>query len=73
MNDILKLKRLEKGLSAAKLAAEAGSREMRVFAFERGRYPPHRDEAIRIAVVLGTDPAELWPELFTGGAADDNG
>ena len=64
MNRSLKLKRQAAGLSAAQLAELAGSKEMRIFAFERDRYPPRRDEAVRIAAALNAEAFELWPDLF---------
>lgn len=67
MNMILRFRRRAAGLSAAELATRAGSKEMRVFAFERERYPPRRDEALRIAAVLGADAWEIWPDLFNNG------
>ena len=58
--------RRKAGLSAAVLAEVAGTDEMRVFAFERGRYKPHPDEADRIARVLGQPVETLFPDLKGG-------
>ena len=66
MNTTLKHKRQAAGLSAADLAEQAGTKEMRIVAFERERYPPRRDEALRIAAALGADAWEIWPDLFGG-------
>ncbi len=60
--------RKRSGLSAVALAESAGSNEVRIFAFERGRYQPHRDEAMRISAALNTAPEILFPEMFKGPA-----
>ena len=51
------------GLTAAALAEKANTFEMRIYAFERRRYPPRQDEARRIAEVLGADPDELFRSI----------
>lgn len=50
------------GLTAYQLAQAAGSREPRIFAFERERYRPRTDEAQRIAVALGREVEDLFPD-----------
>lgn len=69
MNRTLTTLRKSRGKSAAALAEQAGSKEMRIYAFERDRYPPRRDEAIRIAAALGAEAWQIWPELFGQGDA----
>ena len=69
MNQTLILARKNRGLSAAATAEQAGTLEMRIYAFERERHRPRKDEALRIAAVLGVDPWELWPELFGEGVS----
>ena len=64
MNRLLTNARKTHGLSAAGLAELTGSKEMRIYAFERDRYPPRKDEALRIAAALGVEAFELWPDLF---------
>ena len=59
----LKELRLAAGLSAAALADKASTFEMRIYAFERRRYPPRPAEAKRIAKALNADPAALFPNL----------
>jgi DNA-binding XRE family transcriptional regulator len=49
------------GLSAFKLATLAGTREPRIYSFERDRYRPRTDEAQRIAGVLGVAVSDLFP------------
>jgi transcriptional regulator with XRE-family HTH domain len=66
----LKHARKAAGLSAAKLADLAGTREMRVYAFERERHRPRAEEAQRIAEVLHCDVRELFPNVI-GGAGND--
>ena len=52
------------GLTAYELAKQAGTREPRIYAFERERYRPTFAEAERIADVLHIDEAELFPDGF---------
>lgn len=63
MNELLKKKRLEAGMSALRLAQLSDSQEMRIYNFERGRFLPRPDEALRISGVLGADPRKLFPGL----------
>ena len=64
MNELLKRKRLEAGISALRLAQLSGSQEMRIYNFERGRFLPHKDEAIQISAALACNPRELFPVMF---------
>ena len=57
----LRKARKEAGLTAIRLAELAHSAEQRVFHIERGRYRPKPDEAERIAAVLNSTVAELFP------------
>jgi ribosome-binding protein aMBF1 (putative translation factor) len=56
--------RRKAGLSAFGLATAAGTREPRIFAFERQRYRPTADEGRRIAEALNDEPARLFPDGF---------
>ena len=56
--------RLAAGLTAWELAQAARTREPRIYAFERERYRPRADEAQRIAVALGHEVEDLFPEGF---------
>lgn len=48
----MKKKRLELGLTAARLAELAGTQEMRVYFLERDRFLPKVPEAVRLAGAL---------------------
>ena len=61
IHSILKLKRMNAGLTACDLAALADTAEMRVYQMERGRFRPRPDEAEKLARVLGMDATELFP------------
>ena len=60
----LHIARHRAGLTAFELAQAAGTREPRIFAFERARFRPRFDEAERIAKALNDDPARLFPDGF---------
>lgn len=60
---VLKALRQAAGLTAAGLADIAGSREMRIYAFERRRHRPHPDEARRIAQALDSKVEVLFPDM----------
>ena len=62
--DHLKTARRAMGLTALQLGEHAGIKEQKVFAVERGRYLPTRDEATRWAGVLGMAPAKAFPAIF---------
>jgi transcriptional regulator with XRE-family HTH domain len=59
----LKSRRMARGMTALQLALAAGSNETRVFALERGRCHPSRDEAEAIGRALGVKPETIFPEL----------
>lgn len=61
----LRQARIEAGLTAFALAERAASKEGRIYAFERGRHRPKRDEAIRISAALGKRAKDLFPDVFT--------
>ncbi len=69
MNSLMKQKRRERGVSAAESAEQAGTTEMRWYAFERERYRPKPQEAYAIAEVLGCTAEELFPGMFPTKAA----
>jgi len=56
-------------LTAYQLATAAGTREPRIYAFERNRHRPRFDEARQIAEVLQTTPEELFPGGVQAGGA----
>lgn len=60
----LKTARKRAGLTALALGQAAGVNELRLYQLERGRFPPHRDEAERLAAALGMKPEKLFPALF---------
>ncbi len=57
-------KRRAAGWTAMQLAKAAGTFEPRIYAFERDRFSPHFDEALRIANALGVPVAELFPRVI---------
>ena len=57
-------RRKAKGLSALDLALDAGTSEMRIYAIERGRCTPGRDEAEALARALGMKSETLFPDVF---------
>jgi transcriptional regulator with XRE-family HTH domain len=59
----LKARRLAHGMTALKLALATGSTEGRLYALERGRGNPSRDEAEAIGRALGVKPETVFPEL----------
>jgi len=59
----LKSRRMARGMTALQLALAAGSNETRIFALERGRCNPSRDEAEAIGRALGVRADSLFPEL----------
>lgn len=59
----LKNRRKARGMTGLALALAAGSNETRVFALERGRASPSRDEAEAISRALGVKPETIFPEL----------
>ena len=59
----LKARRLAHGMTALKLALATGSTEGRLYALERGRGNPSRDEAEAIGRALGVRADSLFPEL----------
>lgn len=63
MNELLKNKLQEAGMTNAQLAQSSGIDEMRIYNFKRGRFLPNVDEAHKIGAVLHTDPRELFPDL----------
>ena len=65
--NMLREARRAAGLTAYQLAQAAGSREQRIYAFERDRYRPGPEEARRLAVALGADVVEMFPDVFKGG------
>jgi len=69
MNRLMKQKRRERGFSAAETAEQAGTTEMRIYAFERDRFRPKVQEAHAIAAVLGCTAEELFPGMFPTPAA----
>lgn len=60
MNE-LKKARVAAGLTAYALAKKADTLESRIYAYERQRFHPKRDEALRIAKALGASVEELFP------------
>lgn len=58
----LREQRVKAGLSAFRLAVEAGSSEIRVFHIERDRYRPRRTEAEGFARVLKKSVSMLFPD-----------
>jgi len=61
----LSYRRKSKGLSALALALAAGTSEMRIYAIERGRATPRREEAAALARALGAPVDTLFPDLVT--------
>ena len=59
----LKARRLAHGMTALKLALATGSTEGRLYALERGRGNPSREEAEAIGRALGVNPETVFPEL----------
>ncbi len=59
----LKARRLAHGMTALKLALATGSTEGRLYALERGRGNPSREEAEAIGRALGVKPETVFPEL----------
>ena len=49
-------------MTALELGQRAGINEMRVYQLERGRFPPHPDEAAALSRVLGVKVETLFPE-----------
>ena len=64
MTNSLKAARVAAGMTAFALANAAGTREPRIYSFERERYNPSLSEAKAIAKVLCLNPAELFPRVF---------
>lgn len=60
----LRQARTKAGLTAFALAERTASKEGRIYAFERGRHRPRRDEALRISAVLGERAEDLFPDVF---------
>lgn len=48
------------GLTQAELAEQAGVSYQEISHYEHGRRKPPIDRALRIAAILGEDPAKLW-------------
>jgi transcriptional regulator with XRE-family HTH domain len=63
----LRQARMKARLTAFALAERAESKEGRIYAFERGRHRPKRDEALRISAVLGERADDLFPDVFQEG------
>jgi transcriptional regulator with XRE-family HTH domain len=61
--DELKNRRMARGFTALRLALESGSNETRIFALERGRGNPSREEAESIGRALAVKPETIFPEL----------
>ena len=59
----LKNRRRQRGFTALTLAMATGTNETRVYALERGRSAPSREEAESIGRALGVKPDTLFPEL----------
>jgi len=54
-------RRNKAGLTAYAIAQQIGTNETRVYAIERGRYRPKKDEAARIAKALGCAVVDIFP------------
>lgn len=65
--DELRDARKAAGLTALEVAESIGVREHAVYATERGRRTPSREEAIGWALALHTPAERLFPELFSEG------
>lgn len=64
--DHLRNVRRARGLTALAVAEAVGIREDAVYATERGRRRPTRDEAIAWALAIRMSPEACFPEVFTG-------
>lgn len=62
--DHLKNARRAAGLTALRLSELSGIAEQKIYAVERGRYRPRRDEALTWAAALAMPPETAFPELF---------
>ena len=51
------------GLTALDLGERSGIGEEKVYAVERGRYRPTREEAVRWAAALGVPVESAFPEI----------
>ena len=64
----LRLARRAKNWTALELAEQVGVTEDQVYFYERGRYKPTREVALRYASALGMAAEVAFPEIFTGAA-----
>lgn len=64
MKQDLRALRMKAGMTALEVGRRARIAELRVYALERNRFPPHPDEAERLGRVLEFDPRALWPNVF---------
>ena len=60
----LRMARRARYWTALELAERVGCTEDQIYFYERGRYKPTREAALRIASALGMNPEEAFPELF---------
>ena len=59
----LKEMRNRAGQTALHLGRATGINELRIYQLERGRFPPHRAEAQRLARALGVRVSDIFPKV----------
>jgi len=67
MRGYLKEARRALSMTALDLAKIVHVKEQRVYAIERGRSTPSREEGLRLADALSLLPFEAFPEIFKPG------
>lgn len=65
MGQNLKIYRIKARLTQFELAKKLGLKERVITFWETGRSQPHIEQAVDIARILGADPADIFPEMFT--------